>query len=136
MGVRSGEARSLLAGDLTGTELTVLNSGGGTDTTKTRASRRTLPVPKTVLPWLTEPAGGRSKSDYLFPSPRKKNQSIGKRYVSDAVTRAVTAANADRSDPIPRITVHGLRHTFAAIALCPKPEPTLCRCRRPWGMSP
>lgn len=36
--------------------------------------------------------------------------------MSDAVTRAVTAANVDRSDPIPRINVHGLRHTFAAIA--------------------
>lgn len=117
MGMRSGEARSLLVGDFTGTELSVLNSGGGTDTTKTRASRRTLPVPSTVLPWLTEQAGDRPKGDYLFPSPRKKGEPIGKRYVSDAVTRAVSAANVDRTDPIPRINVHGLRHTFAAIAL-------------------
>ncbi|WP_166999396.1 hypothetical protein [Paramicrobacterium fandaimingii] len=39
MGLRSGEARSLLVGDLRDGHLSVKNGGAGTDTTKTRASR-------------------------------------------------------------------------------------------------
>lgn len=117
MGLRSGEARSLLVGDLVGGQLSVKNSGGETDTTKTRASRRSLPVPKAVLPLLEQQVGERSKSDWMFPSPRTAGQAIGKRYVSDAVTRAVARANQNRQEPVQRINVHGLRHTFAAIAL-------------------
>jgi integrase len=117
LGLRSGEARSLLVGDLAGGQLTVKNSGGETDTTKTRASRRVLPVPKVVLPLLEQQAGGRPKSDWIFSSPRKAGQAIGKSYVSDALTRAVARANQSRQEPIKRINVHGLRHTFAAIAL-------------------
>ena len=33
------------------------------------------------------------------------------------MTRAVARANEGRAEPIPRLTVHGLRHTFAGIAL-------------------
>lgn len=93
------------------------NSGVGTDTTKTRAGRRILPVPATVLPWLERQVGGRAKSEWLFPSPRRPDQPIGKRYVSNALTRAVTRADRGRRDPIERINVHGLRHSFAAITL-------------------
>lgn len=117
MGLRSGEVRSLLVGDLQGGQLSVKNGGAGTDTTKTRASRRTLPVPATVLPWLLAQAGDRSRTEWMFPSPRRADQPIGKRYVSDALTRAVGRANRNRKDPIQRINVHGLRHSFAAITL-------------------
>ncbi|SFN43300.1 tyrosine-type recombinase/integrase [Mycetocola miduiensis] len=117
MGLRSGEARTLLVGDLARGHLSVKNSGGETDTTKTRASRRVLPVPKAVLPLLEYQVGGRLQTDWMFPSPRTPGQPIGKSYVSDAVTRAVARANQDRRQPVERINVHGLRHTFAAIAL-------------------
>ncbi len=117
MGLRSGEARSLLVGDLTAGQLTVKNAGAGTDTTKTRASRRTLPVPEALHPWLVKQVGDRSRSEWMFPSPRVSGQPIGKRYVSDALTRAVAAANQGRREPIERITVHGLRHTFASMSL-------------------
>jgi integrase len=117
MGLRSGEARTLLVGDLSRGQLSVKNSGGETDTTKTRASRRVLPVLMAVLPLLEQQAGDRPKSDWMFPSPPMPGQAIGKRYVSDAVTRAVARANQSREEPVERINVHGLRHTFAAIAL-------------------
>ncbi|HXH36240.1 MAG TPA: site-specific integrase [Plantibacter sp.] len=117
MGLRAGEARSLVVGDLDGGQLRVKNSGGDTDATKTRASRRVLPVPAVVLPLLEKQAGRRPKSDWMFESPRLRGQAIGKRYVSDTVTRALSRANQERSEPIARISVHGLRHTFAAIAL-------------------
>ncbi|MCT1986957.1 tyrosine-type recombinase/integrase [Dermacoccus abyssi] len=117
MGLRSGEARSLLVGDLRDGHLSVNNGGAGTDTTKTRASRRVLPVSATVLPWLVELAGDRSKSDWMFPSPRRQGSSVAKQYPNQALTRAVTKANEDRKESIPRLTVHGLRHTFAAISL-------------------
>lgn len=115
MGLRAGEARSLLVADLARGELTVKNSG--TDTTKTRAPRRVLPVPQAVHPWLVSLAEGRPGSATLFESPRRKGSAIARTYPSQAFTRATGLANADRDDPIPRITVHGLRHTFAAIAL-------------------
>lgn len=117
MGLRSGEARSLLVGDLRDGQLTVRNGGSGTDTTKTRASRRVLPVPATVLPWLTALAGDRPKSAPLFPSPRKKDSAIAEQYANQALTRAVARANVDRDEPIPRYSAHALRHTFAAISL-------------------
>lgn len=106
MGPRSGEARSLLVGDLRAGHLSVLNGGSGTDTTKTRDSRRVLPVPALLLPWLTELAGDRPKSDWMFPSPRRKGAPIAKQY-----------ANEDREEKIPRYSAHALRHTFAAISL-------------------
>jgi len=117
MGLRSGEARSLLVGDLRDGHLSVKNGGAGTDTTKTRASRRVLPVPALLLPLLVEQAGDRQKSDWMFPSPRKQGASIAKQYPNQALTRAVVLANEGRDEPIPRLTVHGLRHTFAAISL-------------------
>lgn len=117
MGLRSGEARSLLVGDLRNGYLSVKNGGSGTDTTKTRASRRLLPVPATLLPLLIAQAGDRPKSDWMFPSPRQKAASIAEQYPNQALTRAVALANLDRAEPIPRLTVHGLRHTFAAITL-------------------
>lgn len=117
MGLRSGEARSLRVGDLRGGHLSVLNGGAGTDTTKTRASRRLLPVPAVLLPLLVAQAGDRPKSDWLFPSPRKKGESIAKQYANQALTRAVAQANEGREEQIPRYTAHALRHTFAAITL-------------------
>lgn len=117
MGLRAGEARSLVVGDLVDGQLRVKNSGGDTDTTKTRASRRVLPVPAVVLPLLEQQAGARPRSAWMFESPRLPGHAVGKRYLSDAVTRAVSRANQMRSEPISRINVHGLRHTFAAIAL-------------------
>lgn len=117
MGLRSGEARTLLVEDLARGQLSVKNSGGETDTTKTRASRRLLPVPNAVLPLLEQQAGNRPRTDWMFPSPRNPGQPIGKRYVSDSVTRAVARANTNLQVPVKRINVHGLRHTFAAIAL-------------------
>lgn len=117
MGLRSGEARSLLVGDLRDGHLSVRNGGSGTDTTKTRASRRLLPVPGTVLPWLTALAGDRPKSDPLFPSPRKKGAAIAEQYANQALTRAVALVNEGREEPVPRYSAHALRHTFAAISL-------------------
>nr|WP_275578733.1 tyrosine-type recombinase/integrase [Yimella sp. NH-Cas1] len=117
MGLRSEEARSLLVGDLREGHLSVKNGGAGTDTTKTRASRRVLPIPMTVLPWLVDLAGDRPKSDWLFPSPRKAGCAIAMQFPNQALTRAITKANESRQEPIPRLTVHGLRHTFAAISL-------------------
>ena len=117
MGLRSGEARSLLVGDLVDEQLTVKNSGSGTDTTKTRASRRVLPVPATVLPLLQKMTSSRPKADYIFESSRKSGQPVGKSYVNAALTRSITQANLKRQEPIERINVHGLRHTFAAISL-------------------
>lgn len=117
MGLRSGEARSLRVGDLSAGHLTVKNSGAGTDTTKTRAGRRVLPVPAFLLPQLVKLAADRRATDWMFPSPRKKGSSIAKQYPNQALTRAVARANQGRTEPIPRLTVHGLRHTFAGIAL-------------------
>lgn len=117
MGLRSGEARSLLVGDLRDGHLSVKNGGAGTDTTKTRASRRLLPVPAILVPLLVAQAGDRPKADWMFPSSRKKGASMGKQYPNQALTRAVALANRDRAEPVPRLTVHGLRHTFAAISL-------------------
>ncbi|WP_454140776.1 tyrosine-type recombinase/integrase [Microbacterium lacticum] len=117
MGLRSGEARSLLVGDLVAGQLTVKNAGSGTDTTKTRASRRTLPVPETVRPWLAAVVGDRPKSADMFASPRRAGRAVAKTYPNQALTRAVAKANDGRAEPIKRITVHGLRHTFAAITL-------------------
>ena len=117
MGLRSGEARSLLVGDLVAGQLTVKNAGSGTDSTKTRASRRTLPVPETVRPWLAAVVGDRPKSAEIFASPRRAGRAVAKTYPNQALTRAVAKANDGRAEPIKRITVHGLRHTFAAITL-------------------
>lgn len=117
MGLRSGEARSLRVGDLTGDQLSVKNSGSGSDTTKTRASRRVLPVPSAVLPLLQKQLGDRPKSEYIFPSPRDPSAPRSEKYVSGALTRAVGRANQGRREPIQRLNVHGLRHTFAAISL-------------------
>ncbi|UOE43411.1 tyrosine-type recombinase/integrase [Agromyces larvae] len=104
-------------GDLAAGQLTVRNAGSGTDTTKTRASRRTLPVPETVLPWLTSVIADRPKSAYVFASPRRVGRAVAKTYPNQALTRAVARANDGRAESIKRITVHGLRHTFAAITL-------------------
>ena len=52
IGLRSGEARSLLVGDLRDDHLSSKNGGATTDTTKTRVSRRLLPVPAILLPLL------------------------------------------------------------------------------------
>lgn len=117
MGLRSGEARSLLVGDLHDGRLSVKNGGSGTDTTKTRASRRVLPVPSTVLPWLTALADDRPSSAWLFPSPRKPGAAIAEQYANQALTRAVARANEGRDEQIPRYSAHALRHTFAAISL-------------------
>lgn len=117
MGLRAGEAISLTVGDLRSGELTVTNSGAGTDTTKTRAGRRVIPVPAVLLPYLTALAGDRPKMAWLFSSPRKRLEPIGDTYPRAALTRAVGRANQGRRDPIKRITVHGLRHSFAAMAL-------------------
>ncbi len=53
----------------------------------------------------------------MFPSSRKQGASVAKQYPNQALTRAVVLANNGRDAPIPRLTVHGLRHTFAAISL-------------------
>lgn len=117
MGVRSGEARSLLVGDFSDGRLSVTTSGVESDSTKTRAGRRVLPVPGFVVPLLERQVDNRPKSEWLFPSPRLVGQAVSKGYVSGTVTRAVARANTKRKDPIKRINVHGLRHTFAAMAL-------------------
>lgn len=117
MGLRRGEARSLLVGDLRDGHLTVRNSGSGTDTTKTRAGKRVLPVPALLLPWLIELAGDRPKSEWMFPSPRKKDASIAEQYPNQALTRAVALANVGREEKIPRHSAHALRHSFAAVSL-------------------
>ena len=118
MGPRSGEAISLKVGDLLPDgRLSVLNSGAESDQTKTRQSRRYLPVPKSLLPLLEDLAGDRPKNEWLFASPRKKGQPVGDRYAGDALTRAIARANQTRTNKVKRIGVHGLRHTFAYIAL-------------------
>lgn len=117
MGLRCGEALSLAVGDISEGILSVRNSGSGSDTTKTRASRRNLPVPAVVLPLITQQAAGRPKRDYLFPSPRNSAKPRSSKYVSGALTRAIGNANQGRVEKIERLTVHGLRHTFAAISL-------------------
>lgn len=72
---------------------------------------------RVLLPLLNKQAGDRPKSDWMFPSPRKKGASIAKQYPNQALTRAVVLANEGRDEPIPRLTVHGFRHTFADISL-------------------
>lgn len=117
MGLRSGEARSLRVGDFRGGHLSVKNGGAGTDTTKTRASRRVLPVPALLLPVLARQAGDRSKSEWLFPSPRKTaSGNVGRSYPGQVLTRCVARANEGREEKIPRLNVHSLRHTFASMA--------------------
>ncbi|PPL19804.1 tyrosine-type recombinase/integrase [Microterricola pindariensis] len=110
LGLRENEMRTLRVGDLVGNQLTVRDS-------KTRAGIRTLPVPASVLPSLVELAGSRPKADWLFVSPRRPGNAVSKGYANAALTRAVGGANAIRIDPIRRLSAHGLRHTFAAIAL-------------------
>lgn len=117
MGLRCGEALSLLVGDVSNGVLSVKNSGSGSDTTKTRASRRNIPVPAAVRPLLTQQADGRLKGSYLFSSPRDPAKPRSEKYVSGALTRAVGRANQGRAEKIRRLNVHGLRHTFAAISL-------------------
>lgn len=117
LGARGGEGRSLLVGDYRNGRLSILNGGSGTDTTKTRASRRILPVPAVMVPWLDELVEGRSPSEWMFPSSRKKGAHVAKQYANQALTRAVARANEGREEPIPRYTGHALRHTFAAITL-------------------
>lgn len=119
MGLRPWEARVLTAGDLRNGYLSVLNSGGGSDTTKTRASRRSPPVPANVLGPLERQAGDRPSGEWLFPSPRKAGQPIAERYIGDVITCAVGLANQGRGshEQIKRIHAHGLRHTFAYVAL-------------------
>lgn len=117
MGLRSGEARALVVGDIRNGSLKVTNSGAGYDRTKTRASMRTLPIPQQLLPLLAKLTAGRLKSAWLFESPRRRGELIGTRYCSVALRRAIERANADREKRIPAINVHGLRHTFAAITL-------------------
>ncbi|GAA3662847.1 tyrosine-type recombinase/integrase [Microbacterium marinilacus] len=117
MGLRLGEARSLTVGSIVGDTLKVRNSGAGADTTKTRASMRTLPIPGSLRPLLTDIAGDRSRDSWLFASPRRRGQPISARYTGTALERARTIANQGRKNEIPEITAHGLRHTFAAITL-------------------
>lgn len=117
MGLRSGEAQSLRVRDLANGQLSVTNSGAGSDATKTRASRRVLPVPRAVLPDLRRQTKGKKQADYIFPSPRDEQIPVSSRYISDALLRAVRTANETRQEPIERLTIHGLRHTFAAISL-------------------
>ncbi len=117
VGVRFGEARSLRIADLRDGHISVINSGGGSDQTKTRASRRTLPVPAAVLPLLENLTEGRVRSEWIFSSNRNHGEPIGETYANGALTRAVARANLGREERISRLNVHGLRHTFAAIAL-------------------
>lgn len=117
MGARGGEARSLRVGDYRNGSLSILNGGSGTDTTKTRASRRVLPVPGVLVPWLDELVEGRSPSEWMFPSSRTEGAHVAKQYANQALTRAVARANEGRDEPIPRYTGHALRHTFAGISL-------------------
>jgi len=117
MGLRIGEARALRVGDLKDGSLTVVNSGGGSDQTKTRAGKRVLPVPASLLVRLVALADDRPRSGWLFASPRRPGQPIGETYANGLIARAVTKANRTRTDKIERLNVHGLRHTFAAITL-------------------
>lgn len=110
MGLREKELLTLRVGDLVGSHLTVRDS-------KTRAGIRTLPVPAGVLSSLVSHAGTRPKAEPLFQSPRRSGHPVAKGYVNAALARAVARANATRTDPIQRLSAHGLRHTFAAIAL-------------------
>ena len=63
IGLRSGEARYLLVGEIRDGHLSVKNGGASTDTTKTRASCRLLPVPAILLPLLVAQGGDRPKAD-------------------------------------------------------------------------
>ena len=118
MGLRNGEARSLKVHHLLSSKgLKVINGGGAADRTKTRDSMRTLPWSETVEPWVDAIASGKSKSDWLFESPRKPGQPVGKGYTTAALSRTVAEVNQGRQEPIQRLSAHGLRHTFAAISL-------------------
>lgn len=91
------------------------HGGAGTDTTKTTASRRVLPIPMTVLPWLVDLAGDRPKSDWLFPSTRKAGCAIATQFPNQALTRAITKANGGRPEQGPpphrsRAEAHLRRH--------------------------
>lgn len=110
MGLREKEMLALSVGDVSGSKLTVRDS-------KTRAGIRTLPIPAGVQPSVLELAGERPKAEPLFPSPRRAGSPVAKGYANAALTRAVARANEGRTDPIQRLSAHGLRHTFAAIAL-------------------
>jgi len=117
MGLRSGEALGLKVGSLDNGILTVRNSGADSDTTKTRAGTRRLPVPPSLLPRLLKLIEGRAPDAWVFESPRKRGWPVGKGYVLSTLDRAIEHANTGREHQITRINVHGLRHTFAAITL-------------------
>lgn len=117
MGLRSGEAQSLKVGDLQNGTLRVRNSGADADSTKTRASTRVLPVPTSLLSLLSALAGDRGPDEWLFASPRRHGRPISARYATSALHRAVSLANENREHQIADMNVHGLRHTFAAVAL-------------------
>lgn len=75
-------------------------------------------MPALLLPVLTRQAGDRSKSDWLFPSPRKTaSGNVGRSYPGQVLTRCVARANEGREEKIRRLNVHSLRHTFASMAL-------------------
>lgn len=117
MGLRQGEATSLRVRDLANGALSVTTSGAASDRTKTRAGTRVLPVSASLLPLLEGLARDRDPSAWLFESPRRPGHPVGESYAKGALLRAITAANIGRAHPIQHLTPHGLRHTFAAIAL-------------------
>jgi integrase len=92
-------------------------------TTKTRAGRRTVSVPPSLVPELTSLTFGRSPAEPLFPS--ETGTRLRENNFRDRVWRkAVEAANADRDEngvfvPVAlrlnkRPRIHDLRHTHAS----------------------
>lgn len=119
MGLRKGEALSLRVQDvdLYRHELSVRTSGAATDTTKTRASRRALPIPALLETWLDELVTGRPLDQWAFESSRKPGQPVDPTYPGNKLRLAIATANLTRQDKIKTIRPHDLRHTFASITL-------------------
>lgn len=71
---------------------------------KTKAGRRMLVVPEAIRPLLLEVAEGKQADDWLFSSHKRE-------WVLDWVKRLCRAAG------VPEVTCHGLRGTYASIAI-------------------
>lgn len=102
MGLRRGEALGLRYGDIRDGHAHIthqLDASGCLVKLKTRASRRVLPVPDDLLALLGEGAEG----DFVARVPMRRLYGDLKMALSDA--------------DLPHITPHGLRHTYATLAI-------------------
>jgi len=91
---------------------------------KTRASRRTLPIPEFVMAELVAHFKGRGASgdDWVFPSPQGGPLRYS-RFHQKVWKPAVQASD------LPGLTIHGLRHTAAGLMVEAKAHPKVMQLR-------